>query len=190
MNETKEYPIDRFLREVAFRKDDRGYLAELRRGLSITTQHQAWEHLIPYCPDFEQPVVCAIWCTVGGLAALLVPDGLVSSESWNNLGTTMRELAKGTDTGDTAKVLKTFEPKFRRLLSCNDTVSLCEMIVGIGRTASVKDVRVNLIRLFWDLRNWDDPDKRDKTRLSWAKQYFCVSASSEGASPTKVGANE
>ena len=45
MSETKDYPIDRFLQWIAelVRRDDRGTLAELRRGLSETTQNQAWE---------------------------------------------------------------------------------------------------------------------------------------------------
>lgn len=176
MDETKEYPIDRFLDWVAdvARKDDRGTLAELRRGLSDTTQDQAWEHLIPYCDDFDtNESHCAVWCAVGGLAALLVPDGLISSEPWSNLGTTMRAIAKG-DGSDEQKALKSFEPKFRRALSCGDTRSLCELVVGIGRTADAKGVPMNLKTLFWDLWNWDDLDKREQIRLRWAKQYFRV----------------
>ena len=176
MNKQTDYPIDRFLKKVAqaVARDDRGYLAELRRGLGETTQDQAWEHLISYCSDFDTDAAHrAVWCAVGGLAALLVPDGLVSNEPWNNLGTTMRAIAKGGE-GDEAKALKSFEPKFRRLLSCGNTVSLCELVVGIGRTAAVKGVPVNLQALFWDLWNWDDPDKRERIRLKWAKQYYRV----------------
>ena len=176
MDEQKDYPIDRFLREVerAVAKDDRGYLAELRRGLSETTQERAWEHLIPYCGDFDTDAAHrTVWCAVGGLAALLVPDGLVSNEPWSNLGTTMRSIAKGGE-DDEAGALKSFEPKFRRILSCGDAVSLCELVVGIGRTAAVKGVPVNLRALFWDLWNWDDSDKREDVRLKWAKQYYRV----------------
>ena len=177
MNETKtEYPIDRFLNWVAevARKDDCGTLAELRRGLSETTQDQAWEHLIPYCDKFDDPAKRAVWCAIGGLAATLVSDGLVSTEPWSNLGTTMRALAKGSGEGDESKALKSFEPKFRRVLSCGDAISLCELVVGIGRAASAKGVPMNLRSLFWNLWNWDDPDKRDTTRLRWAKQYYRV----------------
>ena len=98
MSETKEYPIDRFLQWVAelVRRDDRGTLAELRRGLSETTQDQAWEYLIPHSVDFaDSDEHRFVWCTVGGLAAMLLPSGLSSSEPWNNIGTTMRALAKG-----------------------------------------------------------------------------------------------
>ena len=176
MNETKEYPIDRFLAWAAdvARKDDRGALAELRRGLSDTTQDQAWEHLIPYCADFDtNESHRAVWCAVGGLAALLAPDGLISSEPWSNLGTTMRAIAKGDGT-DEQKALKSFEPKFRRALSCGDMMSLCEFVIGIGRTAAAKGVPMNLKTLFWDLWNWNDLDKREQIRLRWAKQYFWV----------------
>lgn len=176
MDEKKDYPIDRFLRDVAqaVAREDRGYLAELRRGMSETTQDHAWEHLIPYCSDFDADATHrAVWCAIGGLAALLVPDGLVSCEPWNNLGTTMRTIAKGGK-GDEDETLKSFEPKFRRLLSCGDAVSLCELVVGIGRTADVKGVPVNLWALFWDMWNWDDLDKREGIRLKWAKQYYRV----------------
>lgn len=176
MEETKTYPINRFLREVAASaaRDDRGTLAELRRGLSATTGDRAWEHLMPYCSDFDRNEVHrAVWCTLGGLAALLIPDGLSASGSRHNLGTTMRALAKGTG-DDESKALKSFEPKFRRLLSCGDTLTLCEMVAGIGRAAAAKGVPVNLESLFWDLWSWEDPDKREETRLHWAKQYFRV----------------
>ena len=175
MSETKEYPIDRFLQWVTklVQRDDRGTLAELRRGLSESTQDQAWEHLIPYSADFvENADHRIVWCTIGGLAAMLIPSGLSSSEPWNNIGTTMRALAKGGGENDETKALKSFEPKFRRVLSCDDTRSLCEIVVSIGRTAVVKNVPMNLKALFWDLWNWDDSDKRETIRLQWAKQYF------------------
>ena len=173
MTDTKDYPIRRFLGEVAAAaaRGDRGTLAELRRGQSPTTQEAAWPHIAPYCPDFEKDAPRAVWCTVGALAALLIPDHLDSSERWRNLGTTMRELAKGTG-GEDEKALKSFEPKFRRLLSCTDTLSLCELVGGIGRAASARGVKMNLCSLFKDLLSWDDPEKREKTRLDWAQQFF------------------
>lgn len=188
----KDYPIDRFLWEVAeaVRKNDRGKLAELRHGLSKTTQYQAWKHLIPYCGDFDSDAAHrAVWCAVGGLAAVLLPDGLSENKLWSNLGTTMHDLAKGGDLDDETKALKSYEPKFRRMLSCTDTVSLCEMVVGIVRAAEVKRVPVNLRNLFWDLWNWDNPDKREETRLRWAKQYFQIFEPKEEAATAVKGEN-
>ena len=192
MNETKEYPIDRFLQWVTelVQRDDRGTLAELRRGLSETTQDQAWEHLIPYSADFaENADHRVVWCTIGGLAALLIPCGLLSFEPWNNIGTTMRALAKGGGENDETKALKTFEPKFRRVLSCDDTRSLCEIVIGVGRTAVVKNVPMNLKVLFWDLWNWSDQDKRETIRLKWAKQYFKIVEPRVDSTSTQEGAD-
>lgn len=192
MNDTKEWPIDRFLQWVTevVRKDDRGTLAELRRGLSDTTQDRAWEHVIPFCADFENDEHRGVWCTVGGLAATLIPDWLVVTEAWNNLGTTMRALAKGNGESDETKALKSFEPKFRRVLSCGDTLSLCEMVVGIGRTAAVKGVSMNLRVLFWDLWNWSDPEKRVGIRLRWTKQYYRVFEPRSKNAPAQEGEDE
>lgn len=176
-NEKKEWPIERFLQWVAeiVRKDDRGTLAELRCGLSKTMQDRAWEHLIPYCDKLGIPAVRAVWCTVGGLAAILVPKGLdCSAKPWweYNFGTTMRILAKGKETGEIGeKALKSFEPRFRRLLSCDDTILLCEMVAGIGKAAENNDVPVNLLSLFWDLSHWDGAS-HDDIRFQWSQQYF------------------
>ena len=175
-NETKEWPIDRFLQWVAeiVRKDDRGTLAELRCGLSKTMQDRAWEHLIPFCNKLAIPAVRAVWCTVGGLAAILVPKKLNTDQPWweYNFGMTMRILAKGSAHGEEIdKVLKSFEPRFRRLLSCDDTVLLCEMVAGIGKAACDKEVSVNLKGLFWDLSHWDG-EKHDEIRFRWSQQFF------------------
>lgn len=175
MEETKRtYGITRLLQEIESNAKDRAYLATLRQGLSETTQMRAWEYLIPICNSFEEPSKRFVWCTVAGLAAIVIPDGLATHESWNNLGTTMRDLAKGTNSSDVGAALKTFEPKFRRLLACHDTVELCEIVVGIGRTAVNKGVSINLEKLFWDLWTWDEPNKREETQLRWAKQFFYV----------------
>ncbi len=188
MNETKEWPIDRFLQWVAeiVRRDDRGTLAELRRGLSETTQDQAWEHLLLHdCPqsDFADKNRRRAWCVIAGLAALLIPKGLNADATWHNLGTTMRILALGSD-GNGAEALKSFEPKFRRILSCDNSQSLCDMVVQVGKAAERKNIAMNLANLFWDIVNWDDINKRDGTehleksrvfigiRPKWAQQFW------------------
>ncbi len=165
-----DYPIDRFLLFVkaAHQRDDRKTLAELRRGLSSTTRQSAWQYIVPYCKGFDDPVTRTIWCTIAGLAALLMPDHLNTAERHHNLGATMRLICgeKGQEG------LKTFEPLFRRLLSHSSVDGLCEHVARIGRTASVKGVHMNLVRLFWDLCSWNDPDKRESVRVKWAQQFF------------------
>ena len=183
-NETKEYPIARFLNWVAeiSRKDDRGTLAELRCGLSKTMQDRAWEHLIPFCKELSNPSVRAVWCTVGCLAAILVPKGLdCSAKPWweYNFGTAMRILARGKETGEGGeKALKSFEPRFRRILSCSDTVLLCEMAASIGKVAENKGIKINLRGLFWDLSHWEG-DSHDDIRFRWSQQFFGCPSSDE-----------
>ena len=172
---------------------DRAYLAELRCGLSKTMQDRAWEHLFPYCNKLSIPVVRATWCTVGGLAAILIPKDLDCGDKpwWEyNFGTTMRLLAKGKEKGKEAeKALKSFEPRFRRLLSCDDTTLLCEMIAGIGKAAENKGVQVNLKGLFWDLSHWES-DKHDDIRLRWSQQYFEEPKATEKADAESKGDGE
>lgn len=161
--------------ERAVQANDRGYLAELRRGMSSTTQMQAWEHIVPFCKGFEDDAIRTIWCSFGGCAALIIQSGLNTSEPpWYNFGSTMRAIARGSGSGSVNERLKSFEPKFRRLLSCHDVMNLCEMVVGIVRTAESLSVKVNLKKLFWDLMDWRDAEKREKAKLRWAEQYFRV----------------
>ena len=193
MDKTKEWPIDSFLRwiEEVVRNDDRGVLAELRRGLSVTTQEYAWKHLIRFSADFaENDTHRAVWCAIGGLAAELCPYGLLQREAGNNLGATMRALAIGREAGDESKCLKAFEPKFRRALACWDTQSLCEIVISIGRTAAMQGVPMDLKILFWDLWNWHDIDKRDEVRLKWAKQFFGAFETPSETMPDREGDNE
>lgn len=182
-NETKECSVERFTELIARIRNaanedkgpDRAYLAELRCGLHKTMQDRAWEHLIPYSDKLSIPAVRAVWCTVGGMASILVPKDLdCSSKPWweYNFGTTMRKLARGEESGENGeKALKSFEPRFRRLLSCDDTILLCEMVASIGKAAESNQVHVNLKSLFWDLSHWDG-EKHDEIRFRWSQQFF------------------
>ena len=183
MNEETTSPIDSFLQWVGelARNDDRGTLAELRRGLSETTQEQAWGHIVRFSrKDFENDLSRAVWCSVGGLAALMIPKGFVTEEKKDNLGTTMRKVALKAVAGenvsfaDKEKTLKNFSPRLRRVLDETDTISLCEMVVQIVRMAFNKEVPVNLRNLFLSLRSWNDSEQREKTRLKWTQQYYTL----------------
>lgn len=173
--EVKGYPIDGLLDEIreAVRVDDRGKLAKLRRGLSDTTQEDCWEYVVKHCRMFANENVRTIWCTIAGIAALLMPEKLDSTQKWYefNLGDTMRAIACSGG-GDPKDALSTFEPMFRRLLSIEDAISLCEYASRIAQAAKAKGVALNIVELFWALNSWSDQDKREKTRIEWAKHYF------------------
>ncbi len=182
-NETKECPIDRFLQWIAdlVRRDDRGTLAELRRGLSPTTREQCWPHIIRFAKsDFENETLRTVWCSIGGLAALMIPKGFVTDDDNDNLGTTMQKLAfkaMPTTNGQREskeKALKDFSPRLRRILDALDSIPLCEMAVRIVRMAASKDVPVNLRNLFLNLCSWDNAENREKTRLKWTRRYYTI----------------
>ena len=176
MSDNQIYPICRLLETIkaAAKQDNRGMLAELRRGLSPSTQEYAWPHLISFCKDFENDDVRSIWCTVGGLSALFAKSGLFSEARWNNMGTVMNRIALDGNEKNADKALENYGAKFRRILSCGDVASLCETVIRVGRVAEKKNIPINPEILFWDLWNWRDPVKRDEVKLRWAKQYYAV----------------
>lgn len=164
--------IERFLDYINdnSQKEDRAFLAAMRRGLSDgLLQEASWKYVIPWCGDnFDKADIRTIWCVIGGSAALLYPEHLVSQESKRNWGDVMREFAMEGNDGDTAKM----EPQFRRMLNCKDRLELCKWLVKGVRFAVQKGVSVNLVSLYWDLITWDTPERRDKTRIHWSQHFY------------------
>ena len=170
-NESK-YPIDKFLEEVLARKEDRGFLAELKCGTNENLQARAWPHIAHQGFDFTDTAKRKIWLTIGGLTALLVNSELVTSD-WSTIGTVMRKI-KGGDSKSNENGLKTYEAKFRRVLNCSDSNELCDVVISIVRTAERKNIKVNCRQLFWDLCDWDNEVKREKVRVRWARDFYGV----------------
>ena len=169
--EPKRFAIDDLLDEVKAHHDDRGYLARLKRGLADGTEDQAWGILATQKFDFSNAVKRKVWATVGGLSAVLVDAGLLRTEGRENLGAVMRHLMNVDGKADESR-RRTYEAKLRRLLNCTDAVELCDMVVGVVRQAEAKGVAVNCRQLYFDLNGWDDPDKREKSRVRWAQAFY------------------
>jgi CRISPR type I-E-associated protein CasB/Cse2 len=174
MSDTKKYPIDSFLDEIraAVARNDRGKLAALKRGFSETTEHYAWPHIAPHC-DITDPRQRAIWLTIAGAAALLEPKGFMRSNV-GNMGATMREIALGSKQSKKPEdVLNSFEARFRRLLTCQTTEELCKHLIRAIRAAEAKEKPVDVVKLFWDLQDWENRAKRD-VRVEWAQGYWAA----------------
>lgn len=180
MNEQQEPPINRLLSElaIAVKRDDRGLLANVRRGFSESTEIRAYPYVAPYC-DLTDARERRIVLTVAAGYAMLAPTGLARSNC-GNLGATLRRLAlKGTsESPDNA--LTTFEARFRRLLTCQTTLELCEHLVTLLRAAANKESPVDFKQLYWDLQDWDRRERRD-VRVAWAKGYWGVAYEAEVA---------
>jgi CRISPR type I-E-associated protein CasB/Cse2 len=173
MAEKKIYPIDRFITAVNLwiegdetnrNPKARGILADLRHGLSNSTQYRAWPHILSINNRaFDTPKSKIIWLTVaGGMAVLL--DG--ANKNIGNMGATLREIAQGQG----EEGLNSFASRFRRILSCRVPEEVCLQLAGVFRAAKQKSVSINFHLLFWDLTNWDNPERRVK--VDWAIGYW------------------
>ena len=163
------------IREAAAR-DDRGYLATLRRGLSDTTQQQAWPLIVPWCSRFEDETVRKIWCTIGGMAALLCSSNL-DCKTEASLASAMREIDKKRKKHPAKEDQNTGNPselKFRRILNSPDAIDLCNLAVPVVRMAERESIPINCLALFWNLMQWNDRNKRDDIRVRWTYDFYRV----------------
>jgi len=158
-------PIDRFLGqlEAYVKRQDRGALADLRRGFSETTEHRAWPYISPWC-DLNNPRERAIWLTIAAGFATLE-----KTTNSGNMGTTLRALALGDGRRKAEEAVKTFDGRFRRLLTCHTAEELCAHLPGIIRAAKQKRVDINFRHLHQDLRYWGE-----KVKIRWAANYWGV----------------
>ena len=151
--------IQRFLAHLGDLTNDRGVMADLRHGLSKTTEYRAWPHVAPWCRlDHERER--RIWLTVAAGFAIhqqTAPTG--------NMGAVMRALATGGGRG--AEGLATFDARFRRFLSCSSPTEVCDHLGGVLRAAERNGVAVNFAQLFTDLVYWND-----RVKVEWATEYW------------------
>ncbi len=177
------------IREAADR-DDRGYLATLRRGLSDTTQQQAWPLIVPWCNRFEDETVRKIWCTIGGMAGLLCRSNL-DCRTDASLASVMREIdekrkkVKEGSNKDDQDGRNPSEQKFRRILNSPDAIDLCNLAVPIVRMAERESIPLNCLDLFWDLVRWNDQNKRDNIRVRWTRDFYRVTEPEVQNTPDK-----
>lgn len=160
MNEV-ETRARRLVESLKQRREDRGFMADLRRGFNADTEHRAWPHVAPWC-DLTNDRQRAIHTTVmAGFASH--PEHAEDG----NLGVTLRRIAIG-DGGESG--LQSFEARFRRLLTCDTAEEAARQAGYVIRAAAAKGVPVDYVALFKDLTYWGGPDNRVKLR--WARGYW------------------
>jgi len=138
--------------------NDRGRLAELRRALSPTTEHQAWPALGALAgPLAFEPNSRLIYQTVGALFALHPMHGDIGT-----IGVTCRHLAQGREDA--------FERRFRRLLASDSLDDLRDQLVRIVKMAKAADKAVDYFQLFTDMRRFRHDPQRVK--VDWAREYW------------------
>ncbi len=155
-------------------RQDRGMLARLRRGLSETTQQEAWTVLGPRFGPIA--VGNPVYETVAGCFALhpvkWEPVDDPKAEARRNFGWTFREVRLSEEDGK-KKMRDEKEPhaRFRRLLACSNSDEICQHVRHAIRLAKSKGKQVNYRKLFEDLWWWND-----YTKIAWAKAYWSVPA--------------
>jgi len=155
--------IARFLAWAAeaVKQKDRGTLADLRHGFSPATEYRAWPHIAKWC-DLTIDRERRIWTTIAAGFATIE-----SSRRQGNFGVTLRTLALHNNNGKPDDALRSFDARFRRLLTCASSEEVCERLPGIVRAAKQKDVPIDFEQLFHDLRFWGE-----KVKVRWAAQYW------------------
>lgn len=154
--------IKSFIKFLDIRIKDRGMMADLRHAFSASTSYRAWPHLAPWC-SLENRKERIIWLTIAGAYAIL--EGSVDNR---NLGYSLYEIA--CKNGHSVDAIKRFDGRLRRLISCRTSEELCSHLPGLFRLAKAKNIKIDLIKLFWDIKNWENTDKDIKAY--WASSYW------------------
>lgn len=156
--------IQRFLNfaQKCVQSKDRGVLADLRRGFSAGTADRCWPYIARYC-DLSRNRERIIWQTIA--AGFATHEATVTG---GNFGKTLRSLAIEGAAGNPDDALKSFDARFRRLLTCHNSEEVCQLLPGIIRAAKNKNnIPIDYERLFTDLWYWGE-----RVKLRWAVSYW------------------
>ncbi|MGR3219374.1 MAG: type I-E CRISPR-associated protein Cse2/CasB [Candidatus Anammoxibacter sp.] len=167
MDEKVDKSIERLMSALDNHKarDDRGVMADLKRGFSENTADRSWPYLAKWG--------CNITNDRERQTFQLVSASYALTKSCNidkyNMGDVCRTLAMGDSHNEKEKEkgLKSFDARFRRLLTCSSRDELCKHLVGVIRAAAVKDIAINFRQLFKDLWYWPG-----NVKLYWAEHYW------------------
>lgn len=151
-------------------REDRGAMANLRRGFSPATEDRAWPWIARWC-DLTKDHQRLIYTAVAAAYATH-PE----TTDQGNLGTVMRSIAQNDQKrqneqkGDDG--LASFEARFRRLLACQSLEQVCQRLASVIRAATQRGVPVNYEQLFVDLWKWRYPTSRERVKVDWAAAYW------------------
>ena len=143
----------RFLKKTA-KTDNRGVLADLRRGFSDATAIRVWPHIGKFCGSETERLVFRT------VAACYATNPLNDADNKSNFGTSARKLKAA---------FPTFETTFQRLLNCRRREDVCKRLQGVALAMKAKNVAVNWKRLTWDLLCWNN-----RVKARWAEEFWPV----------------
>ena len=158
------HPLVAHLEDLA-KRDDRGALAALRRGLGQPpgTVAEMHPHVVPYIAGdrFGWPEQC---CYI--VAALFASHSKPGGRG--NQGDTFRELSTAAS-GKATERSESVERRFVAMLKANreDLFNHLRHAVSLARS---KEIAIDFHRLLTDIRNWDS-DQRWVQR-NWARSFW------------------
>lgn len=154
------------------KREDRGKLADRRRGLSSGTEQSAWPLLGALGAFRDRREMLPVYQTVGALFAL---HPTVANSG--NFGVTCRRIRRESDMNKPDP----FDARFRRLLACDSLTDLCGQLAGAVKMAKANDVLVDFDRLFTDL-SWFERNPR-RLKIDWARQYWGAGEAKDKQAP-------
>ncbi len=166
-----EIKAGKFIAWLKSRGDDRGMMADLRRGFSAVGAYRSWPWLASWC-DLSRSRERTIVQTI---AAAFATHPQVSEKG--NLGTVCRQIA-----GRKGEGLKSFEALFRRFLACQTSGQVCRLIPGLIRAAKAKSIPANYHSLYTDLSYYSGRGV-EVVRSRWAAEFWGGSGDEEEGGP-------
>jgi CRISPR type I-E-associated protein CasB/Cse2 len=154
--EEKKSKEARFIDYLILNRNDTGYLSKWKHADNPNTSFMAWEVLSPWCEDLSNPYKRQPYEIVGAAFAR-------RNKEYNgtlSLGKALY-LCYPSDDNNPGKA------KLRRLLSCADTIEICNSIKPILRLIDSKGVDIDYIKLLKDL-TWFN----EKIKINWAQDFF------------------
>lgn len=142
-----------------------GALATLRRGLGrpIGAVPEMFRYIVPRLPRSMTSWDEKVYYTVASLFAMHPSPG-----GYGNLGYALKELERATGQRG-GEGISSVERRLLTLLK-SDTDTLPEHLRQVISLASSKDIPIDWDRLLWDLKGWNQDDRRVQNR--WAESFW------------------
>lgn len=155
----------RFVSEVLqkLQSNDTRFRAELTRADNPATEMQAWPVLAKYC-KLETKSQRLSFALIGACMARVRAE----EDGTQKFGEALR-MCKENPADDDDRI----ERKLRRILACDDTLELVQVLRPILRfVVSQGNVSLNYENLLKEILRFNEEKSREYIKLCWASQYY------------------
>lgn len=153
--------------------------AELRRGDSKITEHMSWPHLFAVSYDLPSNEIEKNRIAYQTIAAAIartkftesVPEDQESEESGKKLGVVLAAIKQHEHVGDDESPL---DIRLRRLIGCSSVKEVCRVLrplLSLLRARGYGE-KLDYVHLLYQLKWFDYPDSREKTKIEWVSDYY------------------